>query len=290
MEAKQVKDLMEAYASVYSQQIEQEVIAESDISDRARRVVGDQRQGVHGDSDAIKRDMDATRDNLLKLRPYGAKGFPSAKKDSKKQTQVAHFEPEGELVDEGLGAKAAELVDRGTKAIQSGLEKAGVPINRQKRGTVTKAEQEGKIKGNVKEETDLFDVILEYLVAEGYADTNQSALVIMANMSEDWRQNIVETIAGGGYTPNPVGNAIRTGAGLLKGVMSNPSVQGAIKTGSEMLKKKSPTGGYSTRPGDGKPYADGPLWDGPETPVKKPTTQPQRKPSPQAPMRDEPLW
>jgi hypothetical protein len=124
------------------------------------------------------------------------------------------------------------------------------------------------------------------LVAEGYADTNKAALAIMANMSEEWKQNIVETIAGGGYTPNPVGNAIRTGAGLLKSVMSNPSVQGAVKTGSQMLKKKAPTGGYSTRPGDGKPYADGPLWDGPETPVKKP--QPQRKP--QAPMRDEPLW
>jgi len=43
-----------------------------------------------------------------------------------------------------------------------------------------------------KEEVDLFDTILEYLVAEGYADTNESALVIMSNMSEEWRQSIVE--------------------------------------------------------------------------------------------------
>ena len=42
------------------------------------------------------------------------------------------------------------------------------------------------------EEVDLFDTILEYLVAEGYADTNENALVIMANMSEEWRQSIVE--------------------------------------------------------------------------------------------------
>ena len=41
-------------------------------------------------------------------------------------------------------------------------------------------------------EPDLFDVILEYLVAEGYADTNDNALVIMANMSEEWRQTILE--------------------------------------------------------------------------------------------------
>ena len=38
---------------------------------------------------------------------------------------------------------------------------------------------------------DPFDTILEYLVAEGYADTNESALAIMANMSEEWRQSIV---------------------------------------------------------------------------------------------------
>ena len=42
------------------------------------------------------------------------------------------------------------------------------------------------------EETDLFDTILEYLVSEGYADTNESALVIMANMSEEWRQSILD--------------------------------------------------------------------------------------------------
>jgi hypothetical protein len=46
--------------------------------------------------------------------------------------------------------------------------------------------------GYRKEEIDLFDAILEHLVSEGYADTNESALAIMANMSEEWRQSIVE--------------------------------------------------------------------------------------------------
>jgi hypothetical protein len=44
-------------------------------------------------------------------------------------------------------------------------------------------------------ETDLFDYILEHLVTEGYADTNEAALAIMANMSEEWRQSIVESDA-----------------------------------------------------------------------------------------------
>ena len=41
-------------------------------------------------------------------------------------------------------------------------------------------------------EIDIFDYLLEYLVAEGYADTNKAALAIMANMSEEWKQDIVE--------------------------------------------------------------------------------------------------
>jgi DNA-directed RNA polymerase specialized sigma54-like protein len=44
----------------------------------------------------------------------------------------------------------------------------------------------------LEENADLFDYLLEYLVAEGYADTNKAALAIMANMSEEWKQSIVE--------------------------------------------------------------------------------------------------
>jgi hypothetical protein len=40
---------------------------------------------------------------------------------------------------------------------------------------------------------DLFDVIKGYLLDEGYADTEESALAIMANMSEEWKQSIVES-------------------------------------------------------------------------------------------------
>ena len=38
---------------------------------------------------------------------------------------------------------------------------------------------------------DLFDYMMEYLIDEGYADTNENALVIMANMGEEWRESIL---------------------------------------------------------------------------------------------------
>ncbi len=59
----------------------------------------------------------------------------------------------------------------------------------------------------VKEEIDLFDYILEHLVAEGYADTNESAIAIMANMSEEWKKSILDESRGeelrAKHGPNP---------------------------------------------------------------------------------------
>ena len=39
---------------------------------------------------------------------------------------------------------------------------------------------------------DLFDVVMGHLIDEGYADSEEAALTIMANMSEEWKQSIVE--------------------------------------------------------------------------------------------------
>ena len=44
---------------------------------------------------------------------------------------------------------------------------------------------------------DMFDVVKGYLIGEGYADTEEAALAIMINMSEEWRQSIVEERAPG---------------------------------------------------------------------------------------------
>ena len=44
---------------------------------------------------------------------------------------------------------------------------------------------------NINASYDLFDYMMEYLITEGYADTNENALVIMANMSEEWKNSII---------------------------------------------------------------------------------------------------
>jgi len=49
-------------------------------------------------------------------------------------------------------------------------------------------------------EQSVFDIIKGHLLDEGYADTEQAALAIMANMSEEWKQSIVEVVTTTGQT------------------------------------------------------------------------------------------
>jgi len=128
MEAKQVRDLMEAYASVYAQPEEQEVISED-----LQQTVG--------------KALDAAAQNPV-IQAIGKVIKPV-----------------------GPGRKTPTKTSGGYRPVVK---------------SVTAEEIE----------TDLFDVVKEYLVSEGYADTEEAALAIMANMSEEWKQSIVE-----GLTP-----------------------------------------------------------------------------------------
>ena len=60
------------------------------------------------------------------------------------------------------------------------------------------------------EEFDVYDVILFHLLDEGYAETEEAAEAIMVNMSEEWRESIVEEIldeAEGSYGQTPKARA-----------------------------------------------------------------------------------
>jgi hypothetical protein len=96
-----------------------------------------------------------------------------------------------------------------------------------------KKEKEEK-EDEMKEEVDLFDYLLEYLVAEGYADTNKAALAIMANMSEEWKQDIVEAKYGTKAGRKALAKKIRKGEEIGK---SGPG------TGFKAVEKAAKEGG-----------------------------------------------
>jgi hypothetical protein len=82
-----------------------------------------------------------------------------------------------------------------------------------------------------KESIDVFDLVKGYLLDEGYAETEEGAMVMMVNMSEGWRESILEVLggqSGDGYIGHP-----RLG---IKNPMSPP------KTGAKKPTTSSNTG------------------------------------------------
>jgi hypothetical protein len=143
MEAKEVKGLMEAYASVYEQA---EVLSEETLEE--------------------KKIATGT----------GKKVMPSAEERSKLAKR----------------ARAGEDIGKKGKGFEAVAAKAAKQYGSKEAGERVAAAAMFKAQAKEEVETDLFNYLLEYLVAEGYADTNKAALAIMANMSEEWKQDIVE--------------------------------------------------------------------------------------------------
>jgi hypothetical protein len=89
-----------------------------------------------------------------------------------------------------LGAYSSIYEKKHEPEMEEGEEKEEEE-NKGKKKEKKEKEEEGD-EEEMEESADLFDRILEHLVAEGYADTNKAALAIMTNMSEEWKQSIVE--------------------------------------------------------------------------------------------------
>ena len=71
-------------------------------------------------------------------------------------------------------------------------------------------QEKGVAAGTVnKEDVDLFDIIKGHLIDEGFAETEEAAHSIMANMSEGWKQSIVEQSSSLGPSPGTPGGPAR---------------------------------------------------------------------------------
>jgi len=95
-------------------------------------------------------------------------------------TTISARDPEGKRLftgdqDRGKGSKAAKRAA------------ALKPKEKSFPNRLRRADGQG-----IRDSYDYYDIILSHLLAEGYADTNKAAIAIMANMSEEWKQSIVE--------------------------------------------------------------------------------------------------
>jgi len=115
-------------------------------------------------------------------------------------------------------------------------------MNRRGMSTSDKFRKE-VLKRGMEEEVDLYDIILSHLLDEGFADTQEAATAIMVNMSEDWRDSVVEA-----YKDLPVGKMIRKagtkqfkhGMSVGSGASSNPKIPQQVGTMSAIASMHDP--------------------------------------------------
>ena len=95
-----------------------------------------------------------------------------------------------------------------------------------------KVDQKFKDQGNVRqfrrrhglpESYDLYDVVLDHLLDEGYCDDVESAEIIMTNMSEEWLDGILEGVADKKVPPEIRAKARNARAGFIKSIGSEES-------------------------------------------------------------------
>jgi len=184
MDSKELQGLLEAYTQVHTTQEVDEAVkgASPHTMEMRKGDAADRRKGI---------------------KPKSAK--EGERYASYKMAQMAHSKREkmGEEVEQidevsaDLALKASKAADVKRGKLAAAGDKEGAAGKAAQASRLYKAQADRRLgrvtPGKANEELDLFDAVLEYLVAEGYAATNKEALVIMANMSEEWRSEIVES-------------------------------------------------------------------------------------------------
>jgi hypothetical protein len=110
---------------------------------------------------------------------------------------------EGEMIDEDAMERVKNIGKKVLKAVGKVIEPADNSPEAQaarmgKRRPQTSQEKSVAAGTVNKEDVDVFDVIKGHLIDEGYADTEEAALAIMTNMSEEWKSEIIEGSCMGG--------------------------------------------------------------------------------------------
>ena len=102
------------------------------------------------------------------------------------------------------GRVAAQTASDAANRAGQGAKNAAARTSRNVKSAVGKtarsvSSRAGNLASRLGEEVDVYDIILSHLLDEGYADTYEAAESIMVNMSEDWRESIVEEVLDEAY-------------------------------------------------------------------------------------------
>ena len=188
MDAQELRNLQEAYMEVYS--------VDEGLGSAIKRVFGGKKK-----EEAPKPE---SRGAYLRRR-YNVgpeRSDTSAKRQILNRSRARKERDEekygGSVYTKKVAQQSADAHDRYLKA---GYSKYGADL---KHGRGNKAAK--RAAALQREEYDLYDIILSHLLDEGYAETPEAAEVMMVNMSEEWRDDIIEK---SGEQPLPYGRMMK---------------------------------------------------------------------------------
>jgi hypothetical protein len=130
-----------------------------------------------------------------KVNPDGTQKGTGQSQMSRQAAELRDMQKASQMRQKGADAMGSNIT-----SVRQDLEKANKPENLNKpapAGTALERQQKmtalKKPSADLKfEHLDIFDIVKGHLLDEGYAETEENALVIMANMSEEWRDSIIE--------------------------------------------------------------------------------------------------
>ena len=193
-----MEDLIEAYLSVYE---------DSDIKSRAKAAVDHQRHGDHGDDDALQKATKAVKKATRYPGRQGPNATPSLPEsydefdEGFKRMNRGKIERQAKRLGGDKGDILRDVADRMDTEAERKYSTSQARKNRAGAGSEYRKGKELQARDDAKadfkkyglpETVDLYDVVLEHLLDEGYADTEENAITIMANMSEAWIDGILD--------------------------------------------------------------------------------------------------
>jgi hypothetical protein len=200
MEAKEVRSLMEAYASVYEgygKKKKGDCVSKSEKGDHncAKKVCSEQ----WGEGETIF-GQHAVPDENGFVSHYNVQFEHGIVEDvSVEELDVLTMEAHNEHVEHqedtisemgGMMGAVKKVVKTVIGPANQSSEAEAARMGKRRPQT---PQEKGVAAGTVNNENvDLFDIIKGHLIDEGFAETEEAAVAIMANMSEGWKESIVE--------------------------------------------------------------------------------------------------
>jgi hypothetical protein len=195
MDSKQVRGMMEAYASIYEKKGDCVDKKDKGMHNCAKKVCHEQ----YGEGETVFGQHAVPDENGFVSHynvqfEHGIVENVSVEDLTILEGYKVHenHEHEGEMIDEGekaMGQHPGKSPDKATRdKYETESRRATAPKGV---GVPDKSKGYGGNPAYAPESVDVFDVIKGHLIDEGYADTEESALAIMTNMSENWKQSIL---------------------------------------------------------------------------------------------------